>query len=102
MEPAYIQLIIFLTTAFSTLLAWIGKRVFMRLDELLAGQAAISLKHEESMGRMAKDHAQELLEIHKAMKAGDDQLHDRITGACNRISRLEGRSEVEHGAKVMI
>ena len=99
MEPIYVQLILGLTTAFSALLTWIGKRVFMRLDELLVGQAGISIKHEQAMTQIAKDHARELLEIHKSMKAGDDQLHERVTGACNRISRLEGLNEAHRGAK---
>lgn len=78
------------------LLGWIGKRIFMRLDELMKAHELSAIHHAETMAEMRKEHSDDMLEIYKAMKAGDDQLHDRVTGACNRISRLEAACEVQH------
>lgn len=69
----------------AALFGWIGKRIFQRLDELM-----------HSMSQNQKDHSDDMLEIYKAMKAGDDQLHERVTGACNRLSRLEAACEIQH------
>ena len=78
------------------LLGLIGKRIFQRLDELVASHREAAVHHAESMAEMRKEHSDGLLEIYKAMKSGDDQLHDRVTGAFNRISRLEASCEIQH------
>lgn len=80
----------------AALLGWIGKRMIHRLDNIERGLEKSALDHANSMAKMQKEHSDDLLEIYRAMKAGDDSLHDRVTSACGRISRLEAACEIQH------
>ena len=78
------------------LISWVGNRIFMRLDSLMVEIQQSREDHLRAMAQLEKDHAREMLEIHKAMKAGDDVLHNRVTGACDRISKIEAVCNIQH------
>ena len=77
-EPQYINLIGSIFGILLAVLAWIGVRIFSKLDGLST--------------QMAEVHQG----LQKQITDGDNILHDRIIEIDRRVTRVETRCTVEH------